>query len=213
MQTFGDIIQSRPPFHAPSSAPDDRPNSSPCESGYATATASVLMNDEPTDEEVGPCSCLKNHAYLVYHLGDLQSTPAGPGRASAMLEAVQRAQHPWKRLQECCWCQETECSREVLLLFSVSIRILLSSFQQMHLWDPKGGQDLGLNPPSALDTETDVFVGDFEVTGAVKAEMVNLLLHNALQQVLSALRYLQNHPSHFVSSLLETLTPNIETLA
>ncbi|KAJ6094210.1 hypothetical protein N7467_003055 [Penicillium canescens] len=206
VQSFADFIQSQSPFHTPSSAQEDRSTSSPCESGYATATSSVLMIDDPTDEEVGPCSCLKRHAHLVYHLGDLQATPAGRGLASALLEAVRRAQGPWKRLQECCWCQESECSQEVLLLFSVSIRILLSLFQHMHLWDPEGGQYLRLNAPSVLEAETDVLVGGFKVTGAVKAEVVNLLLCNALQQVLSALQYLQTRSSHFGSSLLDTLT-------
>ncbi|PLB44281.1 hypothetical protein P170DRAFT_467995 [Aspergillus steynii IBT 23096] len=198
----------QPPFQAPpSSTMGDGSNSnlSPCDSpGYATPSASVPNDDPPTDgDRGGSCSCLQRHVYLVYQLGDLQSASVGKVSAPAVLEAVRRAQSPWTRLQECRRCRGPDFPQEVLLLFAVSIRILLSAFRQMNMWDPEGGQSIGTEG-SVLEAETDVLVGSFEVTGTVKAEMVNLILRNALEQVLSALMYLQSRSSSLWASLLET---------
>lgn len=175
-------------------------------SGYATATTGVPTDDPADRDGGGPCACLQQHVYLVYRLGDLQSASAGKANASAMLEAVRHAQCPWNQLKECSRCRGPDCPQEVLLLFAVSIRTLLSSFQQMHLWDPEGGQHAVMETSSVPAAEADVSVGGFEVTGALKVEVVDLILRNALEQVLSALLYLQSRSSQMWASLLETTT-------
>ncbi|KAI1501363.1 hypothetical protein F5X99DRAFT_204115 [Biscogniauxia marginata] len=120
-------------------------DSSTSDNGYAAGTVSSYTDDpvfasphstsQPPDkftaQESYHCSCLQQHAQLVYQLGDLEHSHAGGPTVDRILQGVRLAQEPWKNLMQCSQCQIQDNQKEVFLLFSMSIRTLLSSVQKL----------------------------------------------------------------------------------
>ncbi|KAL9623134.1 MAG: hypothetical protein Q9160_002648, partial [Pyrenula sp. 1 TL-2023] len=108
------------------------------------------------------------------------------------LKGVQLANIPWKSLMQCARCLSQDIEKEVFLLFAMSIRILLSAAQRLNInidpVDTSRKATAGRAVSGACDVE--VSVGTFVLTGAVKAEVIAVVLQQELRSVISALYHL-----------------------
>ncbi|KAI1390568.1 uncharacterized protein F4822DRAFT_426415 [Hypoxylon trugodes] len=190
------------------------PDSSVCDSGYATGTVSSSADETTLPSPIGGispggkqgsistnafifpepshCSCLQQQVQLVYQLGDLQSSHASNSSVDCVLHGVQLAQLPWKGLMECSRCQSKENHKDVFLLFATSICILLSSVQKLNAnprqIDVSPEAALGWNFPGA--SGVGVSVGSFELTGDTREEVISVVIRRSLQSITGALFYL-----------------------
>ncbi|POR33735.1 Thiamine repressible regulatory protein thi1 [Tolypocladium paradoxum] len=182
------------------------------DSGYVTSTSSSPVDDttlpsphsiifpsgkpEPlstfTPREPSRCSCLQQQVQLVYQLGDLQFSHAGGPAVDCVLQGVQLAQGPWKGLMHCNRCQSQDSQKEAYLLFAMSIRILLSSVQKLNesLHPVDASHEAARRRAFSEASNVGVSVGNFELTGEAKAEVIGVAIRRALQNITSALLHL-----------------------
>lgn len=137
--------------------------------------------------DTSTCTCLQQQARLVYQLGDLQNFHAQDPSVDRVLHHVEVAQKPWQNLMQC--SHGTEHEKEIFLLFAASIRILLSSVQRLQGDSAKGGglRDLSSEPP-----HIGVLVGNFELTGEAKREVIAVVKRRVLRIISSALLHLHS---------------------
>ncbi|KAL7626428.1 hypothetical protein AAE478_003200 [Parahypoxylon ruwenzoriense] len=189
-------------YHAPQFENTDH---STGDSGYATGTSSsspvdpnltsphstIFIGGEPmplatcSNPKPVRCSCLRQQVQLVYQLEELQYSHAGVPSVDSALKGVQLAQKPWRGLMQCSWCQGQDGQKEVLLLFAMSIRILLSVVQKLDA--SVRHADVSLHK-AAMGVR--VSVGSFELTGEAKAEVISMAIRKALQNIKSALLHI-----------------------
>ncbi|KAJ4287775.1 hypothetical protein N0V90_012479 [Kalmusia sp. IMI 367209] len=173
------------------------PNSAGNDSAYATSISSPIdfssaSTNLHTKLESAGCTCLQQQARLVYQLGDLQDFHVSAPTVDRVLHNVELAQKPWQNLMQC--AHGTEHEKEIFLLFATSIRILLSSVQRLHR-DSGNGSALHEIPSSISSSEhsnVGVLVGNFELTGEAKREVITVVTRRALRIISSALLHLHS---------------------
>ncbi|KAI0597313.1 hypothetical protein F4775DRAFT_593446 [Biscogniauxia sp. FL1348] len=187
------LLQSLPNHYAEVSA-----SSSPGSSTFISPLSTDLPERHPVTpdtflaEDSNHCSCLRQQVQLVYQLGGLQHSHTSGVTVDCILQGVKWAQNPWKSVMQCCKCQLQGNEQEVFLLFSMSVRTLLSLVQQLNI-SPSGvgtpyetatGQIFGGS------SDVPVFVGSFELTGKMKDEVINVAMRSALESITTALLHL-----------------------
>lgn len=204
----------------PSSA--EPSSSSTVTSGWPSSTAPV---------STPMCSCIQLHARLVYDLGTLLHDKATD--VERILTGVQLAQGPWQALLQCPWGRHCDNHKEAFLLFSLSVRILLSSLQKVQsgvkaLSQPGSSErgpapmDVGLGSLAASSLAlsgdldgTRVSVGGFEVTGETKLEVISVLIKGALESILSTVSNQQDNSGTMPvdASTMGSLPPYLVNMA
>ncbi|OTA52235.1 hypothetical protein K449DRAFT_403083 [Hypoxylon sp. EC38] len=111
---------------------------SACDCGrYTTTTDWAQIILDVLDYPIAHVSSSKS-SYLVYQLGESQiGIPYELSYPGYFLHGVQLAQGPWNYLMKCGRCQSRGNLKEIFLLFATSIRILLSSFEQLNASCPR----------------------------------------------------------------------------
>ncbi|KAI1492534.1 hypothetical protein F5X96DRAFT_626116 [Biscogniauxia mediterranea] len=93
---------------------------------------------------------------------------------------------------QCCKCQLQGNEQEVFLLFSMSVRTLLSLVQQLNVSPSAVGTPYETAPGQIFcgSSDVSVSVGSFELTGKMKAEVINVAMRSALESITTALLHL-----------------------
>nr|WHP53399.1 transcription factor [Leptobacillium sp.] len=146
-------------------------------SSSSTASSESSRGPSPAGLSTPRCSCLHELAKLLSQLGDLQRSGNDNNCSlEAILTGVQIAQEPWQKLMVCSKCRDQVSQKEVSLLFSIGIRLLLSSLQQhMETMD-------GKSPPQ----RSTVSVGGFELSGDIKTEVMDMVTRKAFCTITAA---------------------------
>ena len=167
---------------------------------YASASAALRIEAETGPEtqdyfppEQRPCSCLQQHIRLVYYLEDLQYVNGNSLSINSVLDGVRQAQGPWTSLTHCVQCRNPK-EQEVFLLFAMSIRVLLYCAQNYFSYSNQNS----LREPSfsvrqsvsSAASSLPVSVDGHELMGEEKNLVIEVMIRNALQRILSALIYL-----------------------
>ncbi|KAH6629973.1 hypothetical protein B0J18DRAFT_474540 [Chaetomium sp. MPI-SDFR-AT-0129] len=148
--------------------------------------------------ELPKCSCLRQQVRLVYRLEDLRDSQAASPSVDSVLHGVQLAQGPWESFMRCLRCRGEENNRYVLMLFAMSIRVLLSSVQKLRAachrradGTPRGSAATWQRSPGApVVSDIGVSVGNFQLTGETKNEVISLAIRSALREIKAASLYL-----------------------
>lgn len=146
------------------------------------------------------CSCLQGLVQLLYHLENLRYSPTHNNTGlsvDSVLSGLQVAEKPWKDLMQCAFSfQNIESHKESFLLFGLSLRIFLSSFQKLNSIKDTPSVDAhdqhnNKSPISpSVSSDIPVLVGSFELTGEAKAEVIDVTIRRALLTVTPALVHL-----------------------
>ncbi|KAI1860398.1 uncharacterized protein JN550_011550 [Neoarthrinium moseri] len=142
---------------------------------------------------VGPgsgvsCSCVQQLVWLLYQLDELTHTPGKPVTSTLhhgtpsmgpVLRNVKAAEELWARLRGCA-AHGTEESLQVNLLFAMSIRSLLSSVSMLIST---------INAASSVSSIA-VSIGNFELAGEGKVDIISLAIRQSLRAIIVALRQL-----------------------
>ncbi|KAF2134731.1 hypothetical protein P153DRAFT_392051 [Dothidotthia symphoricarpi CBS 119687] len=158
------------------------PNYTTLPSPYRSSLASSKAGAPVTSIASGPsdCSCLQQLIKLLYHLQDLRCSHASGPAIDAVLIGVRLAEIPWKIVMHCGHCQNGDKHKEAYLLFSMSIRILLSSVQKL---------SSGLFQ-TEVTSNMAVSIGTFSLSGDAKSEVIEVAIRKALQAIAIALVHL-----------------------
>lgn len=140
------------------------------------------------------CTCLHQHAQLMYQLGALQDFEEDGPLVDRILWDVQAAQKAWKNLITCSRCHSPEHEKEVFLLFATSIRILLPSLQKLDRETRNTGALSGNNARLCTpeNSQISVTVGNYELTGDERSEVIALVIRRALRTISSAMSHLRD---------------------
>ncbi|RHZ51784.1 uncharacterized protein CDV56_101221 [Aspergillus thermomutatus] len=176
------------------------PSSNPAPSGYSRASPPISPVSPPSAASNLPsnvrsgCLCLQRLVRLLYHLEELRfpqghghghaaraHQAAGPS-ADSVLRGVQAAKMPWQGFIHCSVHGDDDGHREALLLFAMSIRILLLAVQKLN-------STIRLSQ-TELSSDIAVSVGDFELMGEAKAEIIGVVIRRALWAITIALQHL-----------------------
>lgn len=176
------------------------------------------------------CSCIQQHARLVYELGTLREAHDKATDVECVLMGVQLAKGPWQGLLQCPWGLHSDHHQEAFLLFSLSVRVLLSTLQKVQssvtaLSRPgtragmgSSERDVGLGGLASGSTAsssslslsgdvdlTRVLVGGFEVTGDTKLEVISVLIKGALESLLSVVSH--QYDGRSMADVVDQLPP------
>lgn len=184
--------------------------SSPCESilsGFPSQSASeqssALSTPGPQHSQL-QCTCLQQHVQLIYQLQDLHS---GSPAVDDVVRGVQAAQPVWEGLMQCNQCRSDRDGngrKHVFLLFATSISTLLSSVSRLGLSSGLDADRHGSSHPIGTPLDVGVWVGSFELGGEIKAEVLKVVLHIALNSIKPAVLYLWDHSGRPAASMLSS---------
>ena len=175
--------------HANSLVPTSSATRAPNSPSPVFSPRAFLTGDLPE------CSCLQQQVRLVYQLEDLRDSQAASPSVDSVLHGVQLAQGPWDSLMRCLKCRTEENNRYVLMLFAMSIRVLLSSVQNLReAYRRADGAPCGTATTwqrfPGVPPDIGVSVGSFQLTGETKNEVITLAIRSALREIKAASLYL-----------------------
>ena len=132
------------------------------------------------------CSCVRNHAELVYCLKELEQRHGQP-RLDVVLSSAQQALVPWRNIVECRVCRH-DGNQEVLFLSAMSIGTVLQSLQSLcseYYTDVVSGQDNYGQQGATIDVPDGMqsAIGMYEITGEERMAVKDLLISRILDKM------------------------------
>ena len=132
------------------------------------------------------CSCVRNHADLLYCLKELEQRHGQP-RLDVVLSSAQQALVPWRSIVECRVCRH-DGNQEVLFLSAMSIGTVLQSLQSLcseYYTDVISGQDNYDQQGATIDVPGGMqsAIGIYEITGEERMAVKDLLISRILDKM------------------------------